>query len=97
MSQSCHWQTASPIANFLTAQEQACGEFELASALEVQQAWSQKENANRSFFGHILKTASCTKGTACLRQIAYHSGGISNQAQLYNDIIGGRECIYRFR
>jgi hypothetical protein len=32
-----------------------------------------------------------------LCQIAYHAGGISNQAQLYNNIIGGRECIYRFR
>jgi hypothetical protein len=92
-----------PLANSISNREffdragAGLREFELASAVEVQQAWSQKENANRSFFGHILKTASCTKGTACLRQIAYHSGGISNQAQLYNDIIGGRECIYRFR
>jgi hypothetical protein len=34
-------------------------EFEFASALKIQHALRQGENANRSFFEHILKTVSC--------------------------------------
>jgi hypothetical protein len=62
-----------PLANSISNREffdragAGLREFESASALEVQQAWLQKENANRSFFGHILKAVSCIKGTAYLR------------------------------
>jgi len=65
--------------------------------LGLQQAWPQKAERNLPSFCLILKTFSCVWGTEIQRQIAYHSVGTWNQAQLYNNIIGGRECIYRFR
>jgi hypothetical protein len=58
LTDSCAAANSISDQQFFDRAEASLPEFELASALESA-AGSPKESANRSFFGHTLKTVSC--------------------------------------